>query len=57
MIQKICFICKEPVSSEIKMMTCNSPKCQYDYQVQHDTWKKNQMDYLYGITYQPEEEE
>lgn len=57
MIQKICFICKEPVSSEIKMMTCNNPKCQYDYQVQHDTWKKNQMDYLYGITYQPEEEE
>ena len=53
MSQKICFICKVPISNNGKSATCNKLDCQHKYSVQHDTWKKIEMDYLYGITYEP----
>ena len=53
MSQKICFVCKVPISNKIKSATCNNLTCQHEYMIQHDQWKKTQMDYLYGITYEP----
>ena len=57
MSQKICFVCKAPISNKIKSATCNNLTCQHQYMIQHDTWKKIQMDYLYGITYEIKEED
>ena len=57
MSQKICFICKVPISNNIKSATCKKLDCQHQYSMQHDTWKKIQMDYLYGITYETKGDE
>jgi hypothetical protein len=53
MSQKICFICKTEISNNIKSATCNNLKCQQEYSIQHNTWKQIEMDYLYGIKYDP----
>jgi hypothetical protein len=55
--QTICFICKVPISNLKKSATCEKTKCQYEYDIQHDTWKKVQMDYLYGIIYETKGDE
>jgi len=57
MSQRICFICKVPISHKIKSLTCDKLDCQHQYAVQHDAWKKTQMDYLYGITYETKGDE
>ena len=57
MSQKVCFICKVPVSNKVKSATCNNLTCQHEYMIQHDEWKKAEMDYLYGITYKLTKEE
>ena len=57
MSQKVCFICHEHISNRTNTATCRNLVCQSKYMIQHDEWKKNQMDYLYGVSYQPEEEE
>ena len=57
MSQKICFICHEHISNKTNAATCRNLVCQSKYMIQHDEWKKNQMDYLYGVSYQLEEEE
>ena len=57
MSQKICFVCKVPISNKVKSATCKKLDWQHQYSMQHDTWKKIQMDYLYGITYETKEED
>lgn len=57
MSQRICFICHKHISNKISSPTCKSPRCQSKYMIQHDEWKKIQMDYLYGITYEIKEED
>ena len=57
MSQKICFICKVEISNRIKSATCKNLTCQHEYMVQHDQWKKAEMDYLYGITYEIKQED
>lgn len=57
MSQKVCFVCHTHISDKTNIATCKSLICQSKYMIEHDVWKKNQMDYLYGITYQLEEEE
>lgn len=39
-MQKACFVCSKPISTKIKSATCKDTKCQYNYDIQEDTWKK-----------------
>ena len=58
MIQKLCFVCKIPISNQLSNThTCKKITCQAEYQYQHYEWRQEEMDYLYGISYEIKKEE